>query len=423
MNSSVERIDELLMLTIVNTISASLIKLVTGFIEGIFSKIKSLFTSARDYISDWRYGKMLRFIIITTGNEVRKPPIARYFFEYLETEHGFHTERYTNYRNELVKDDMEVGNQYIGATYRCVAGDEEKNKSQTNTFTFYSRMHPQKEFEALCNEIIKKSVDTVIYERRIVKYSRNRTVMYPFDNSVEDPYAVDKAEKIKNKIESLEYANILLHGPPGTGKTNMIKYIAKKMDASLIICNFHDFSNLNQLHELLVKKSITALDLDADQNVSICTKKKFYIFEDFDTMLPAKFWNARRVEQIERETKTTSYESMPDYKYSDMLNLLDGIIKNFGAYIFFTTNHLDKIDSAFYRPGRMHLNLYVGALEKDQMCNFIKDKYKTNVTPKEIKRTATLAEMYALYSLTKKSGEFITRLNNNYYSSLGKDVI
>ena len=59
---------------------------------------------------------------------------------------------------------------------------------------------------------------------------------------------------------------------------------------------------------------------------------------------------------------------------SDILNVLDGLYTSEGTICFFTTNHIEKLDSAFLRDGRMDCKIEMGDLTKDVANQMIKDK-------------------------------------------------
>lgn len=479
--------DNILILTVVNTITSALTMGISDGIKKIIEYIQIWYALIREKILEWRYGKLCKFTRASTRQDKSIPVVSKYFFDYLEKEHGFNIRSYTDSNQKIVGNEHYIGNEYIGATFDVEKVESVRDLWYNSTFTFYSRLHTNDDFVKLCEDLLDKSTDKV-KERAIISQlnSDYDDYLYYLEENQNAPYATDICEKIEHIIKENTNANILLHGPPGTGKTSIIKYLADKMEAILILCHFRNFDNIHMFRRYLAKTEFYAIDSKSGREVNITPKRRFYVFEDFDTMLPSKFWNNGnddgdeddmmkskkskktkkntpnikkmlniKEDELEREADfippefdgdsdhsddegdekkgsrddsgngllelctMISDEPFTAFKYSDLLNLLDGIIRNTGAYIFFTTNHVSRIDSAFYRPGRMHLKLYVGELNAQQIVKFIKDKYKTTVSSTSIKRTTTLAELYGIYSITKKSSKFIERLNNCYYPKLG----
>jgi len=70
---------------------------------------------------------------------------------------------------------------------------------------------------------------------------------------------------------------------------------------------------------------------------------------------------------------------------------MDGLISSHGRIVIFTTNYIDKLDSAFLRPGRIDLKLKLGYVNKEVFCEFMKrffdldlDENKIELKPNKI---------------------------------------
>jgi ATP-dependent 26S proteasome regulatory subunit len=51
------------------------------------------------------------------------------------------------------------------------------------------------------------------------------------------------------------------------------------------------------------------------------------------------------------------HQGSSDVTFSGLLNVLDGVASTEERLIFMTTNHLDHLDSALIRPGRLTINI------------------------------------------------------------------
>jgi len=435
--------DNILMITMINTITATFASTITRLVEGVFTLISKYVSILYDKFLDWRYGRMLKYVDCKISFTKKKPPVAKYFFDYIQDTYKFRSKQYACDK-DIVKDDSEIGDNYIGATFtseRLSDKDGDGGTCHENTFTFYSRLHTEEEFIKICNDIndkASKKISGACIISDVDGYVEANNRYYIFDDTMETPYNTEAVDVINHIIETNTHANFLLYGPPGTGKTNIIKYVAKELDATMILLNLNKFNNINQIRSILNTRKFFAHDVGTGTDYSIEPKKRIYVFEDFDTALPKSFWSGsdESLNVMIKKNIQSRYDDDDDdddnsngrvdsFTYSELLNLLDGIIKNIGAYVFFTTNHINHIDSAFYRPGRMHLKMHIGALTIGQIRSFISKKYDDagqSINDVEIERCATLAECYSLANITKDAREFIHRINTKYLETLGTDV-
>lgn len=178
--------------------------------------------------------------------------------------------------------------------------------------------------------------------------------------NAKDIYSAQK-DKILNMAATYDamgkQLSMLFSGPPGTGKTSMIKLIAKNLNRHIICI---DLSKIKNMTELLHIMNYTKYGTQYNINIEAC-KEFVFIFEDIDATDFSSVISARE------RTKTpedVSPISMPEafLNYSDnkntinlsnILNLLDGVTEYEGRLIIMTTNHPEKLDPALLRPGRV----------------------------------------------------------------------
>lgn len=117
-----------------------------------------------------------------------------------------------------------------------------------------------------------------------------------------------------------------LYGPPGTGKTTTIMAIASELDKPVAIFNVDSL------------RDDTFLALMSD-----LPKGAVVIFEDVDAM-----FKSRSVGGGEGADGGDG-----GMTFSTLLNTLDGTLHPRGSLVFLTTNHIERMDPALHRPGRV----------------------------------------------------------------------
>ncbi|HQO29053.1 MAG TPA: AAA family ATPase [Accumulibacter sp.] len=128
----------------------------------------------------------------------------------------------------------------------------------------------------------------------------------------------------------------LLYGPPGTGKTSFAYALA------------------GELHLKLCALSLTNAKL-TDQTIAELLQKtpprSLILIEDIDAFFVARDKQDARIE----------------VSFSGLLNALDGVAAQEGRIVFLTTNHLERLDRALMRPGRVDRLVELGNASRAQL--------------------------------------------------------
>jgi len=125
----------------------------------------------------------------------------------------------------------------------------------------------------------------------------------------------------------------LFHGKPGTGKTSAAYALASELNKDLY------YLNLNSCKEEYIDPLFSKID---DNSI--------LIMEDIDAIFVGR--------------KKTNKDSV---SFGTLINLLDGILSKDGLILIMTTNHVEKLDKAFIRPGRVDVKLEFTYCYRDQI--------------------------------------------------------
>lgn len=132
----------------------------------------------------------------------------------------------------------------------------------------------------------------------------------------------------------------LLHGPPGTGKTSFVQALAGALDFNIAMLSLSQRGLTDDLlNQLLLR----------------LPPRTFVLLEDAD----AAFNN-----RVQRQEDGYSGATVT---FSGLLNALDGVASAEERVVFMTTNHVERLDEALVRPGRVDMMVRLGEASQWQM--------------------------------------------------------
>ncbi|KAL1969612.1 hypothetical protein VTN77DRAFT_8165 [Rasamsonia byssochlamydoides] len=169
----------------------------------------------------------------------------------------------------------------------------------------------------------------------------------------------------------------LLYGPPGSGKSSFIQALAGELDYDIAILN-------------LSERGLT--DDRLNHLLTIIPSRTLVLLEDVD----AAFSN-RRV-----QTDEDGYRGA-NVTFSGLLNALDGVASAEERIIFLTTNHVDRLDEALIRPGRVDMAVRLGEATRYQVAA-LWDRFYGEYDPEGKYRQAFLDRLEGLGLIEDEHG-------------------
>lgn len=225
--------------------------------------------------------------------------------------------------------------------------------------------------------------------------------------------------------------NLLLYGTPGSGKTSLIKALANQTSRNIFHINLPLIKTNRALMEVLHGNTIQSYTSDDDGNaIQVPHDKRIYVLEDIDAM--SDIVHDRTLERekaLEKEQRVIIMmnESKKDkdeeiindnsdrLNLSGILNVFDGVLEMTGSILIMTTNHIEKLDSALIRPGRINLQIHLDKMSLRSLSEMLTTFYQTTVSVDTLKEQSlqdkihTPATYEQLMMMSPTIDDFLTK--------------
>ncbi|KAM3557635.1 hypothetical protein ARSEF4850_004973 [Beauveria asiatica] len=149
----------------------------------------------------------------------------------------------------------------------------------------------------------------------------------------------------------------LLYGPPGTGKSSLSVALAGYFNMKIYIVSL---SSLTATEEHLA-----SLFAELPTNCVV-------LLEDIDT---AGLSQTRDIKEDEDKDGSDKTPSQKQLSLSALLNILDGVAAQEGRVLIMTTNHLENLDQALIRPGRVDMIIPFSLADADMSASIFRVIY------------------------------------------------
>jgi len=166
-------------------------------------------------------------------------------------------------------------------------------------------------------------------------------------------------EKEKYNTLGIPYNHgMFFFGPPGTGKSSMIKAIANYTKRHIFYINLRHIEDAITLKKVFTQTQIALCENNELINLPI--RNRLYVLEDIDCMTDLVKERRNNVNGGDSDSDEGSGDSdggsvnniLGKLTLSDILNVLDGVSEASERMLIITTNKKNVLDKALIRPGR-----------------------------------------------------------------------
>ncbi|KZV94500.1 P-loop containing nucleoside triphosphate hydrolase protein [Exidia glandulosa HHB12029] len=173
----------------------------------------------------------------------------------------------------------------------------------------------------------------------------------------------------------------LLHGPPGSGKSSFIRALAGAFNYEICVLN-------------LAERGLT--DDRLNVILSNIPERSILLMEDVDAA-------------FNKRVQVTADGYQSSVTFSGFLNALDGVASGEERMLFLTTNHIERLDPALIRPGRVDVVEYLGDTSSAQARRYFEQFFGENAAGADEleKAVSTRAHAGRRTSMAALQGHFI----------------
>lgn len=161
------------------------------------------------------------------------------------------------------------------------------------------------------------------------------------------------SDKIYEELGIRKKLGIMLHGVPGTGKSTTITTIGSYLKRDIYYVNIKGVETNQELQTIF------------DHVLKNGANKGIIVIEEIEKQTPIVYKNLNTLNNEINDTNNISdlkdiidsftKEETNKLDLSYLLNILDGTISQDGTVFIMTTNHIDLLEPALYRSGRMDI--------------------------------------------------------------------
>lgn len=317
---------------------------------------------------------ILTNFIMNNDDKMKVHDFDDIFVQIYSTENVYSNENDTTHKSKAIKYTLDITTNSHDVNYLISFIDKCKDirdRDMTNNKSlYYMNIRKIEDGEIILNKQLFHSVKRM--ENLFIPDKQNLLTHIDFFLNNEHYY----------KKNGIPYTlGILLHGEPGCGKSSFIKALANYTERNIIDINLNKVHNMEDMERIFHMNRYDGIDLEF--------KRKIILLEDIDAMgtlahCRKKLPNTEnvnnnhnkedallKIESLIKHNSNMNQKNNDHINLSFFLNLIDGVNEMYGRIMIITTNHLQKLDTALVRPGRIDISLKLSHIDSNTFTDVI----------------------------------------------------
>lgn len=159
-----------------------------------------------------------------------------------------------------------------------------------------------------------------------------------------------------------------------THNTSLLKSISNYTRRNLIYIDLNAIKNETELVNIFFQQTLNI----GGQSEDLKYTKRIYVIEDIDA--DSEIVLSRKTQEKKAENPTFIIQNKPENIFENqekltlkhLLQLFDGILELKDVIYIFTTNHIEKLDEALIRPGRINMKIHMTYMTNECINEMVK---------------------------------------------------
>ena len=185
---------------------------------------------------------------------------------------------------------------------------------------------------------------------------------------------------------------MLFHGLPGGGKSSCIAAIAQYTKRHIILIRMDKVPDIDTFRAIIMAQTINGIDVPYEDKLFVIEEIDCWLDSLKDRTSTKSSCSSKPIDKnnnnenalikaLIEQNDLNNQQKPSNVNLGGLLELLDGLVELTGCMLIATTNHVDKLDQALIRPGRIDINHCFTRMHKNDVKKAYEFWYQEEMVP------------------------------------------